>query len=109
MMPFTSLGVYVNYVYCVQRETGTDLGQSCSAQEDRHSITSGVDGNLLQHLDSVVCQEVVELQPTDVSKHTLSVVPLAVIAQDVAIIVQELTESVQFLVGPQRLHGLSLL
>ena len=86
-----------------------DLGKSCSSKENGDSITPRVSLNLFQHLYSVIGQEVVELEPANVTKGTVGVIPLTEETKNMSVVVQELLKCVELLVGSEWLHRFQLL
>lgn len=74
------------------------------SEEHGHGVTTGVGGNDLADLDGVVCQEVVQYEVTRVAKHVVGVVPVAVEAQNVSVVVEELLQGIVLLVGSQWHH-----
>ena len=74
------------------------------AKEHGHGVTAGVGRNALQNLNGVVCEEVVEDQIAIVAKHVLLVVPVAVEAEDVTVVIDKLLQCVLLLVRSKWLH-----
>ena len=74
------------------------------AKEHGHGVTTGVGRNALKNLNGVVCQEVVEDQIAIVAKHVLLVVPVAVEAENVTVVIDELLQRVLLLVRSKWLH-----
>ena len=64
-----------------------------------------IDPNL-SDLNGVISQEVVQHHLPLVPKHVVCVVPVAIEAQHMTVVVQELFQGVILLIGPQWLHAL---
>ena len=89
-----------------QTEVAGDLGDASAPQEHGRGVAAAVGGQHLSDLDRVVGEEVVEHHDALVSVHRVRVVPPAVEAQHVAVVVKELLQRVTPLVRAQRLHAL---
>lgn len=80
------------------------LRQFAAAQEFGHSISPRVWGDDLMNLYGVISQEVVQYEFSRVPEQSLCVIPEAEEAQDFAVMVQELLQSVTSLIWPKWLH-----
>lgn len=87
-------------------ERDHSLWQLLPSQEHGHGVPARVGRDGFPDLYGVVSQEVVQDQLSGVTKHGVRVVPVAIEAQHLAVIVQKLLQCVVFLVRPQWLHRL---
>ncbi len=84
----------------------TDLGKLAPVQKFRDSISTRVWKDNFINFHCVICQEVMQDQLSGVSKHALSIIPVAVEAQDFAVMCQKLLQGIYSFIRPQRLHVL---